>query len=216
MSIKKIITSVLAGVMVVSAMAANVSATFVQVSDDVIQYVVDDKPVTGWFTHDGERYYANSDGTLVTSQWKQSTKNKTRYYFTKDGSVATGFSRINGKVYYFDKQGVMQTGWVKTKTGKRYFDTDGVMRTGWLTMKSGKKYYCAKDTGFVSVGWQKIGDYYYYFDENGVMNTKDLVVNGTTYTFESDGKCKQLTDKVSGTFTTTNSSVDIDDFVLGV
>lgn len=192
---------ILAGVLVAATMmtcTVSVSAEFITANDDTIQYIVDGEPVTGWFTYDGERFYANSDGTLAVSQWKTNKEGSTRYYFTSDGSVATGFVRIKGKTYYFNNKGVMQKGWVKTKSGKRYFSSvDGTMRTGWLNTKSGKKYYCMPNTGYAATGWQKINGAYYYFDKNGVMNTDDMTVNGVKYTFESDGRCLQFTEKAN-------------------
>lgn len=76
----------------------------------------------------------------------------------------TGFSTSGSKTYYFEK-GEFVTGFKKIESSKYYF-TDSGMLTGWLD------YY----------------GLYYYFDKEGKMvRNKTTTINGTKYTFDSDG-----------------------------
>lgn len=132
-------------------------------------------------------YYYNSKGKIVKNCWK--TISGKRYYFTKDGSAATGITVISKKRYIFSYKGVLQksrfctfgskkyyanssgrvsTGW-KTIKSKRYlFASTGIMQTGWYTA-SGKTYYLSPSTGAMATGWTKIGSKKYYFNSKGVM-----------------------------------------------
>lgn len=145
----------------------------------------------------------------VSADWDEVNGNKV--YISEDGSRLTGFQTISGKKYYFDKDGYMVTGWTKISGKKYYFSSDGVMKTGWLSMKNGKKYYLGDD-GAMLTGFQTISGKKYYFSKEGVMKTgwletssgnkyyfkKDgtmvrncsLKINGTTYSFDENGKAK--------------------------
>ncbi len=64
-------------------------------------------------------YYVGETGARVTSQ-KLQIDDKT-YYFTSDGSKATGIVTLNGKTYLFDRNGVMVTGWYNNSVATFYF-----------------------------------------------------------------------------------------------
>lgn len=86
----------------------------------------------------------HADGTYVSSQW--AVLDGKTYLIDYDGTMLTGFRRVNGEWYYFNSVGAMQTGWL-LKNGKYYFlDSDGTMVFGWINTE-GKWYYLDNTTG---------------------------------------------------------------------
>ncbi|WP_052082661.1 S-layer homology domain-containing protein [Intestinimonas butyriciproducens] len=89
-------------------------------------YYKDGKPLTGWQTIDGVKYYFNSAGVLQTG-WVKDGSNW-RYY--SGNKALTGWWDIGSttykKRYYFDKNGVMVYGkWLQIDKKWYYFYTDG-------------------------------------------------------------------------------------------
>lgn len=164
--------------------------------------------VTGWKKIDGVWYYFNEygrmyhdrmnvkigdnryafrgSGAMVEDSWYSETwtsDDGTTYtdwvYANKDGSLATGWKKINGTWYYFDKYGWMATGWLNT-------DDEGKI---W--------YYLDKSGAMVS-GWQKIGDYWYYFDESGVQVMNSWIKDGDSWYYVVDDMLKDGTFTIDG------------------
>ena len=112
--------------------------------DGQYMYYKDSKPLTGWQTIDGTKYFFNTDGTLKIG-WVKDGDNW-RYY---SGNKATmGWLNISDKRYYFTKEGLMVSGkWFQIDSKWYYFNADGSL---------------AKNT--------KVGGY--EVDENGVRKSK--------------------------------------------
>lgn len=58
--------------------------------DGVWYYLEYGKPITGWFSENGNQYYLSPE----------------------DGAMAVGWTQIDGQWYYFNTDGAMQTGWL--------------------------------------------------------------------------------------------------------
>ena len=96
-------------------------------------YYLDPKsngPATGWFTVDGETYYADQNGVMKTG-WMKLDGNW--YYFDASGAMQTGFYTVGSQCYYSEENGVMKTGWLE-KNGITYFfkDSGAMARNEWI------------------------------------------------------------------------------------
>ena len=89
------------------------------------------------------------------------------WYSLGGGRYATKWYRINGKWYYFDANGWMKTGWIQ----------DG---NDW--------YYLSSDGDMVSSEWVRgtMGQYYLASDGKMVHDCT-AIIDGKTYTFNSNG-----------------------------
>lgn len=74
-----------------------------------------------------------------SGQWKQNETGQYTYE-NPDGSLATGWQRIDGPWYYFDDSGIMQTGWLESEGAWYYLDASGEMMVGWIK-DNGSWYY---------------------------------------------------------------------------
>lgn len=129
----------------------------------------------GWGRYNGEWYYLDEDGNVVTECF---------LYLDKYNDIVS--EQNAEQVYYMDKKGTMVTGWLESgeqeeiSPGKvkeksyYYFKTNGAMQTGWL--KEGSTYYYLNTEpsadykkGEMLTGLQLIGDAYYYFGKDGKM-----------------------------------------------
>ncbi len=130
----------------------------------------------------GDNHYAfRGSGAMVEDSWYSKTwtyDDGTTYtdwvYANKDGSLATGWKKINGTWYYFDKYGWMRA--------DEFISGD----------EEGKIYYYVDESGAMATGWKKIDDEWYYFDANGVWVTNSWIKDGDTwyyveYTMLKDG-----------------------------
>ena len=162
---------------------------------------------TGWQEKGGARYYYDAKGKPVTGF---KTIDGRKFYFldsrcsgytnAKKGQMATGWKKIADKFYYFtDSQypagkteGQMLNGW-RTIGGNRYYlGSDGARRTGFQTI-DGKKYYfsdyrcSAKVKGVMMKGTRVIAGKTYYFNSNGVMQTGWVTHGGIREYFGKNG-----------------------------
>ena len=137
------------------------------------------------------------------------TKGGMTYCLTSEGVKKTGWVKKSGKWYYFDKKdGSMCTGWLTLKTRKFYLKSDGSMVQGpcWYNV-GGKRYYFTEN-GHVRSAWEKIGgkwyfrdtggelvrnkwvlysSQYYHLNASGAAETGTVRIDGSMYTFTSDG-----------------------------
>ena len=173
-----------------AATAATASATptgWQEVKGIWYYYDAQGKPVTGFKTIGGKKYYF-TDSRL------------SGYTAAKKGQMVTGWKKIADKFYYFtDSQypagkteGQMLNGW-RTIGGNRYYlGSDGARRTGFQTI-DGKKYYfsdyrcSAKVKGVMMKGLRIIAGKYYYFNSNGVMQTGWVTHGGVKEYFGKNG-----------------------------
>lgn len=120
-------------------------------------YIFGDKYTGGsWEQQEnGSWKLKKDDGSYVSSQWAY-LGGKT-YLIDYDGTMLTGFKKVNGNWYYFNSLGAMQTGWL---------------------LKDGKYYFLNAD-GTMAVGWVNTQGLWYYFDNNsGVMLTNTYTPDG--------------------------------------
>ena len=120
-------------------------------------------PIQGWFQTDGFSYYANESGIIQKYQWVDG------HFLDENGRMVTNSTyNVNEKLYYFDANGNVKKGWILTNEGWYYANSDGSLYKGWLKL-----------------------DAWYYFNDNGLMaqNAK-LIINGSTYLFDENGRMK--------------------------
>ena len=168
------------------------------------------------------------------------TQNGKTYYYV-DGIRQTGLHYINGKAYIFDRNGVMQkSGWYEAEgdffymndygagvvkcwrlgtDGKyRYLKADGRMAVNEWIVDYGKTYYLGAD-GKKYTGTRVIDGKSYTFDSNGVLITETTgshkpglqYINGKAYIFDENGQMLR-----SGWYTADGSSFYLNDSGAGV
>lgn len=118
---------------------------------------------TGWFCYDGLDYYLQADGSITTG-WKKI--NGQDRYFSDTGAMRTGWLNTEQGCYYLLRNGVKVTGWRTIDGSKYYFDKDGVLQAdGWFT-KDSETYYLFAD-GSVATGWTDLPEGRFCFSEDG-------------------------------------------------
>lgn len=139
-----------------------------------------------------ERENATSDDQLTTIKSLQNTINALMYntipqvefekiedetfkYKLPDGTYATGVQIIDGIPYYFKPDGVLATGF-QTVNGKRYYYN---YENGNLTL------------GFVNHPPSSQNNYYITFLD-GKLTSQTRVIDGKTYSFDSDGIATEI------------------------
>ena len=142
----------------------------------------------------GEWYYAEPSGVLVTSTHK--TIGGKTYYFNANSVLEnatvqaevgkTGWQSINDKWYFFNEHGDMETGWISYNGRKYYMKPSGEMATGWVFTDG--KYQYLDIFGIQQFGWQLINGKWYYFHENGNMNIGWLSYGGRKYYCKPSGE----------------------------
>ena len=152
--------------------------------------------------------YAYINGAFATNTWIKSSGKW--YYIDVNGNMVTGPYTINGKTYYLNADGYMaKNSWRKDSKGWCWLGADGSMVTnawekdsgGWCFIGSDghmvtdswaddSKGRCWMDsTGHIAKSrWLKEGGDWYYLKADGYMATGNIVINGKTYRFDSDGK----------------------------
>ena len=158
---------------------------------------------------DGKTYAFDENGICTNydqtnSGWvfkKRDSGNDYWTYYDDNGTLYTGWHKINGKWYYFDLyNGAMITGRFRDeKTGKLYiFKDSGEMVTGWYDRANGKgkagkaEWYYADDSGELYRNkWLKYKNNWYYFDTIGQMvaSKTDYKIDGKYYSFDENGIC---------------------------
>ena len=143
----------------------------------------------GWFTEDGQRYYAFPGGKMGL----------------KMGSLKSGYVKVDGAFYMFAEKGgagqfgAQQTGWVKARKNVFFYEEDGSKITG-LQEIDGRLYFFApagapKNIGKIKTGWKTIDGKKYYFRTTGKVGkllgaayqSTTVRINGKKYTFGPDG-----------------------------
>ena len=139
---------------------------------------------TGWDKEEGLwRYYAPS-GAMATG-W--TAVGGTWYYLDPDtGAMATGWLKDGDTWYYLHGSGAMATGWVNLGGAWFYLNGNGSMATGWVNL--GGTWYFLSGDGRMATGWVKDGESWFYCYPSGAMATGRVVVDGTAYTFDANGR----------------------------
>lgn len=139
---------------------------------------------TGWDKEDGVwRYYAPSGAmargwTATGGSW---------YYLDRDsGSMVIGWLNDDGTWYYLSGSGAMVTGWQYLGSAWYYLSGSGAMATGWVNL--GGTWYFLNASGEMATGWVKDGDSWFFCYQSGAMATGRVVVGGTPYSFDANGR----------------------------
>ncbi len=166
-----------------------------------VTYLKDDKD---WYITniDGKSYRFEADGYVATDMWFDDGYkiDETWYpmwkYATSDGSLAKGWTEIDGEWYFFDNENFMVTTDI---VDGYYLGEDGTIAEGlgwyndwlWENEEQGTKtdrwMYIDSD-GVVSTGWTQIDGYWYYFSNEkynyGIMCSSSVQEG---YYFTEDG-----------------------------
>jgi|GEM_PF-6314422 len=129
-------------------------------------------------------WYAYDNNSYSMNKWEQ--VNGSWYRFDNSGYMQTGWIQDSGNWYYLGNSGIMQAGWVQNGGNWYYLNNSGAMQTGWL--KQGESWYYLNNLGTMQIGWLQQGSNWYYMDNNGVMAVGSRTINGTAYSFGSDGR----------------------------
>ena len=139
---------------------------------------------TGWDKEEGLwRYYA-PEGPMATG-WT-ATGGSWYYLDPETGVMAIGWLDDDGTWYYLSGSGEMATGWQHLGDTWYYLHGSGAMATGWL--KLGGTWYFLTGDGHMASGWVKDGESWFYCQPSGAMVTGRVVVDGTAYTFDANGR----------------------------
>lgn len=147
------------------------SATRAEVSAMLHRYIrlaIDPATAQGWAKNDAGQYLYYKDGKALTGT---QTIDGTKYFFSTDGTLKTGWVQDGGNWYYYSGN-IRLTGWRDIEsngnTKRYYFDASGIMAAGkWLEI-DGKWYYFYTD-GILARSTRVDG---YEVDENGMRKTK--------------------------------------------
>ncbi len=137
--LKKLFLMLLIAVMAVSMIPAGVMAAEQDAEEldeaEASSYEVPAKGTHGFKTINGKRYYYKKDGRLATG-WTRINNN--RYYMGKNGIVRTGWRRIGGKDYYFNFRGRLVYKGTRTAAKEKQLAFIEMIAAG--VKKHGKKY----------------------------------------------------------------------------
>ena len=181
----------------------------IQISTETYWFGEAGEPVTGWKKVDGYWYYLENSGRMKHSEWQGD------YYLLESGKMAvstwvdnnTAFVDENGKVvpYY----GIPH--WMQNSTGWWYEDGYGNYPVSSFMDIDGYTYYF-NERGYMVTGWYEVDSIWYHFESYGGMSRKVWVnmyylkedgsraqdetigINGTDYTFDTDGRWIETVD----------------------
>ena len=142
--------------------------------------------------------YSETEKMTQNSDFVKSSINKSLYqmecgwvsddigkrYFYEDGTLATGYTEIDGKYYFFKDDGYIQVGRITNgEDVYQFWYGDGYGRPkGWIEYPDGKKSYCLGD-GRLAIGYTEISGKYYFFDENAYIKTGRFKDENDAYQF---------------------------------
>ena len=129
----------------------------------------------GWHQLDGDWYYVDENGNLVTDKWQGN------YYLESDGKMATNKWIDN---FYVGSDGQwIENKWIQSGNQWWYRHGDGTCTTNDFETIAGQRYYF-DEKGYMVTGWQKINGQDYYFNASGVMAMNTWV---GAYYLDADG-----------------------------
>ena len=125
--------------------------------------------ITGWVEEDEGTMYLNSAGDATKGIAEIDGKT---YSFSDDGYLNTGWQKEGiDKRYYVNLDGTLASGWTKINDYTYYFNEDGTPYSGWLN-DMGSRYYI-KNNGQVATGVWEVNDTYYTFSDEGKLITSE-------------------------------------------
>lgn len=166
----------------------------------------DGKPVTGWQTINGNKYYFQDDGNMVVHRFFNN------YYFYSDGTIARNI-RLNipthyilrefPNIYEFDNDGVgkyISSDFKDLRPKSAYFSQDkegywyyydeyGLPAIGAVTVDSYEMYFHLETRRQAKGEFVDIQGKVYYFDKDNGRKVKDATfdINGKTYVADQSG-----------------------------
>lgn len=152
---------------------------------------------TGWQKIGGHEYYFDLVNAWALKRWQHISNNW--YYFDPvNASALTGWQKINSFYYYLNP--VMETNTIEwgSNNVRYYIDSYGhwVTKPGWQKMtrkvngstrKTDEWLYVNHNGSLATNRWVKVDGVYYYFTDPFMAHNQLLVINGTTYEFDSNG-----------------------------
>lgn len=203
---KKLITFVLAFILVLCAIEMPVQAAWLKSGNNWYYTDSAGKPVTGWLKEGNTWYYMDRSGVMQTgwvnignvwyymnasgamqTGWLQLGSNW--YYLSASGAMVTGIISINRNLHQFNASGlwlgaVPQNGWVKDGNNWYYYQR-GIKATGWI--KSGSTWYYMNSSGVMHIGWLQLGNTWYYMNGSGAMVTGTVSIGSKQHRFNASG-----------------------------
>jgi len=152
---------------------------------DAGRFCLDDDGVmlTGWLETDEGRCYLGEDGIMLTG-WLETDEG--RYYLGEDGIAAAGWVTLEETLYYLDENGKVHTGWLEDNGLRYYFSEEGTLTTGWASIDEARYYF--DGSGVMQTGWLNYEENYYYLRSDGTMAVGEVVIDGVSSFFTSQGK----------------------------
>jgi len=188
--------------------------TWVKYNNSWYYVDADGHQCTGWIQVGGQWYFLNSYGVMMSDCWVFKTESGLKvlggntksdrskypsYYLGEDGTMATGWEKIDDQWFWFDKDGVMakdswkldSVGWCRLSKdgsmltncwqqdskGTCYIGENGyILENQWLQLR-GSWYYLDAE-GYRVSGWRRIGGNWYYFYSTGMMATNTSMSGG--------------------------------------
>lgn len=147
----------------------------------------DGEYAVGFLDIDGQRYYFNGDGYLVTGKFQIAEGDTVSYYYAdKDGVVQVGVIRTKKELYQTDENGKILTGFVEIEGQKYYFNDKAELVTGWF--KLNEDWFYGDENGVIMTGFLTLDGYRYYLNPDGSrVSDTIMVIDGVTYVFNKDG-----------------------------
>lgn len=145
----------------------------------------EDEKKTGYFTRDGEKYYADSNGVLKSGWIKIGTD--WHYFDEESGFCELDYQTADNYLYTLSNGKIC---YLKNKTS--------LLKDSWLTY-SGARYYF-DENGFAVKGWYQDGSYWYHADEEGKMANKVTKIGDKTYYFDSSYHLGSGWKKIDGVY----------------
>lgn len=148
-----------------------------------------------WVQLDGNFYYANSSGHLVTNKLK-SFGNNTKYaYFYEDGVMACEeFVEYEGSYLYFGSDGWQCFAqWIEREDGLYYVDEEGHRISDMASVLLDEKYYdfdvngIATFIGYQYEGYVTIDGIGYYYENGEKLTDTILEYENELLYFDTDG-----------------------------
>ena len=177
---------------------------------DKTQYFVDGKPITGFFTVDGKRYYANKNGYIAKGN-KIIEVDSNKYMVISDVIRTTfGVKEFKGNLYIiYGSDGRLAKKGMYEIQGKTYHvQSSGVIYKGIHTWNNGCIFY-SDENGVVrkNAGFITYKDSRYYAQKGGyIVSNEKFEVNGNTFFAAKDGKLRTGLIKWGSTYYYANSN----------
>lgn len=148
---------------------------------------------TGWLELDGNRYYFEESGSLVTDGFAFVPESKNYFFFDENGVSQSGIQDVLGDSFtflaYFDaKTGLVKNSWKFADGTWYYADREGRLASGWLQLAG--KWYFFNNEAEMQTGWINDGKFDYYMTSSGAMAQGWTLVDGKWYYFNNSGFSK--------------------------